>query len=551
MNLSFLGIGNSGQNQTEQIKTPVSEETAPKQLPASSANLKSGQVISGEVFAMDGRDIQLLLDNHQVLTARLEQQLPMSVGQLLSFEVKAFQQGQISLRPLYANLAQNPALLAALEEAGLPVNETTAEMVHSLMKEGMPIDRSSLHGVYKLIMENPQAGAKAIVQMLSADLPVTKESIAQFENYMNQNHQIQNQVDSLAGEFPKLLLDLMNEEGIGKAMEVNREILDIFSENAQEEVLSFKEEGESLIKPEENGQKAERLLLEENPFNKGERKEGIEGKQADVPLTKAEGEKLAGQLRNLGLSKEAASQIQNLELSIKEILNIVKELSEKGHENIPEKAWKALLQGKEYQTLLRMGVEKEWLLNPKEIAQKGKIEEFYEKLNEQTSKVSRLLESLGKTEGHLMKGTETLRQNVNFLNQVNQMYAYVQLPLKMSTQNAHGDLYVYANKKNLASKEGNVSALLHLEMDHLGTMDIHVALKSGTKVNTHFYLEKEEIIDFVEKNIYKLNERLEKRGYSMETQVSTKEKEGGFLTNLLNKEKSSTIVQQYSFDVRA
>ncbi len=229
----------------------------------------------------------------------------------------------------------------------------------------------------------------------------------------------------------------------------------------------------------------------------------------------------------------------------------MKELSEKGHENIPEKAWKALLQGKEYQTLLRMGVEKEWLLNPKEIAQKGKIEEFYEKLNEQTSKVSRLLESLGKTEGHLMKGTETLRQNVNFLNQVNQMYAYVQLPLKMSTQNAHGDLYVYANKKNLASKEGNVSALLHLEMDHLGTMDIHVALKSGTKVNTHFYLEKEEIIDFVEKNIYKLNERLEKRGYSMETQVSTKEKEGGFLTNLLNKEKSSTIVQQYSFDVRA
>ena len=145
----------------------------------------------------------------------------------------------------------------------------------------------------------------------------------------------------------------------------SREILDIFSENAQEEVLSFKEEGESLIKPEENGQKAERLLLEENPFNKGERKEGIEGKQADVPLTKAEGEKLAGQLRNLGLSKEAASQIQNLELSIKEILNIVKELSEKGHENIPEKAWKALLQGKEYQTLLRMGVEKEWLLNPK------------------------------------------------------------------------------------------------------------------------------------------------------------------------------------------
>lgn len=550
MNLSFLGIGNSGQNQTEQIKTPASEEISPKQIPASTSSLKSGQVISGEVFAMDGRDIQLLLDNHQVLTARLEQQLPMSVGQLLSFEVKAFQGGQISLRPLYANLGQNPALLSALEAAGLPVNETTAEMVHSLMKEGMPIDRSSLHGVYKLIMENPQAGAKAIVQMLSADLPVTKESIAQFENYMNQNHQIQNQVDSLSGEFPKLLLDIMKEEGIGKAIVANRQILDIFSENIQEEVQPQKEGGQNLPGAEENGQKVGRKP-EEAILNKGEIKEGIEGEKADFPLTKEEAEKLAGQLKNLGLSKEAARQIENQELSIKEILNIVKELSEKNNENIPEKAWKVLFSGKEYQTLLRMGVEKEWLLSPKEIAQKGKIEEFYEKLNEQTSKVSRLLESLGKTEGHLMKGTETLRQNVNFLNQVNQMYAYVQLPLKMSTQNAHGDLYVYANKKNLALKEGNVSALLHLEMDHLGTMDIHVALKSGTKVNTHFYLEKEEVIDFVEKNIHKLNERLEKRGYFMETQISTKEKEGGFLTNLLNKEKNDAIVQQYSFDMRA
>ena len=44
---------------------------------------------------------------------------------------------------------------------------------------------------------------------------------------------------------------------------------------------------------------------------------------------------------------------------------------------------------------------------------------------------------------------------------------------------------------------------------------------------------------------------VEKRGYSMETQVSTKEKEGGFLTNLLNKEKDDSMVQQYSFDVRA
>lgn len=52
-----------------------------------------------------------------------------------------------------------------------------------------------------------------------------------------------------------------------------------------------------------------------------------------------------------------------------------------------------------------------------------------------------------------------MSQNVNFLNQMNQMYAYIQLPFKLSESNAHGELYVYSNKRNLAQKEGEVSAL--------------------------------------------------------------------------------------------
>ena len=53
--------------------------------------------------------------------------------------------------------------------------------------------------------------------------------------------------------------------------------------------------------------------------------------------------------------------------------------------------------------------------------------------------------------------------------QINQTYAYIQLPLHLR-QGEHktGELFVYTNKKNLAGRDGRVSALLHLDMEHLG-----------------------------------------------------------------------------------
>ena len=160
-----------------------------------------------------------------------------------------------------------------------------------------------------------------------------------------------------------------------------------------------------------------------------------------------------------------------------------------------------------------------------------------------------------KEDSAVMKSVTNLKENVEFMNQLNQMFTYVQLPLKMGKFNAHGDLYVYTNKRNLAKKDGQVSALLHLDMEHLGQMDVYVAM-ANQKVSTKFYLQDEETIDFLAAHIDKLDASLAKRGYQMHSELIQKEhpeKETAVIEEILkeNRNVMSTGVAAYSFDMKA
>ena len=141
------------------------------------------------------------------------------------------------------------------------------------------------------------------------------------------------------------------------------------------------------------------------------------------------------------------------------------------------------------------------------------------------------------------------------MNQMNNLFTYVQLPLKMAGNQAHGDLYVYTNKKSLANKDGNVSALLHLDMEHLGPLDVYVAMqKNQNKVNTNFTLQDEAALDLIAEHIHILDERLEKRGYSMNANFQIKEKdapETNVMQEILAQHKNISVLSKTSFDMRA
>ena len=136
------------------------------------------------------------------------------------------------------------------------------------------------------------------------------------------------------------------------------------------------------------------------------------------------------------------------------------------------------------------------------------------------------------------------------MNQLNHMFTYVQIPLKMQGKNANGELFVYTNQKSLSKKDGSVSALLHLDMEHLGSVDVHVSL-NNQKVSTRFYLQDDSALDLIARNISILNKRLEERGYSMNAEFINKEENTTVMDEILKQGKNVSVLAGYSFDARA
>ena len=123
----------------------------------------------------------------------------------------------------------------------------------------------------------------------------------------------------------------------------------------------------------------------------------------------------------------------------------------------------------------------------------------------------------------------------------------------MNGSDATGDLYVYSDKKSLANNDGNVSAFLHLDMIHLGTVDVYAAISNGNRVSTKFYLESDEMIDFIAENIHLLDERLKERGYNASSEIKkhSDADDGSKTVRSLTDTEKAVPIYTSSFDLRA
>ncbi|MDE7267964.1 MAG: flagellar hook-length control protein FliK [Lachnospiraceae bacterium] len=211
-----------------------------------------------------------------------------------------------------------------------------------------------------------------------------------------------------------------------------------------------------------------------------------------------------------------------------------------------------------FKSLLKDGLQKRWSITPEEIAREGKVEELYNKLLKESNQLTKLMnEAMQSADAHTAnapaaKAMGNISENVEFINQMNQMFNYVQLPLKFGDSQAHGDLYVYTNKKNMAHKDGTLTAFLHLDMDHLGSLDVSIVLQTErNKITTKFYLD-EDSIALVEEHIEELSARLQKKGYSCKNMILKKDEEKTVLEHIEEQVAAGSAVLSYqTFDTRA
>ena len=474
-------------------------------------NLTAGTILSGKIIEQNGNDLLLILDNGQSLSAKLSGDMDIAVGQTLSFEVKSNNAEQTELRPLYTNLDAAPMALSALNEASLPPTERNISMVRNMMEEGMSISKQSLLDMVSHLNDNPNVNTETLVQMQKLGLDMDESSIHQFENYKNFEH--------------KILGDVLNlSEGLS---------------NVFDDVTAVSDEDNAILK-------ASSLLdlLDEQDFTKN----SIPIEQNETSI-KEKISALFDSLETFQPDTDNNQIVRDINTLVKTYLSNPQVFLEDDKENLKE-----LLRNPDFKETIKDSINKMLTLKPEEIKEEGKIEALYKKILETGNKALDILSEYTAETSQTVKSAQNLTDNVQFMNQLNEMLTYVQLPLKFSEENAHGDLYVYTNKKKLQQNDGNFSALLHLDMEHLGPMDVHVAMQQE-KVSTHFYMKDEATLDFIEANIHILNERLTKKGYSMNTVVSVNEEHKSMVDTFLEDKAGdgtvSSSLSTFSFDVRA
>lgn len=569
-----------------------------QKLVSTIGDLSAGSIFEGTINSVRGGKVTLALGNGQTITARLDGKMDLQQGSSMFFQVRANDGQTIAIRP-YTELGNvsNPILLNALSAAQVPATDRTLVMVDTMMQEQMLIGRQSILDMAKLVGANPDANVQTIVQMTKLGLPVTEEMAAQFENYLSDRQALVGEMDLAAGH----MMELLSDEALSPetAFSLYGKMLDIFMPGAEAADAGVTAAaGQESSAAEAGAGAIAEAVGQENAATVAEAETGVGvtaeltyGRTAETPgtvgelLSKEQIEHLGKMLRNIPaligneeifaggeqeevfvdtlseegpevaklMAQEEAAQEQpvlNEKLTAEQFLQkLGRALAQNGGFGFA--GMQKLFAGKEFQTIFRSVIEKQWLLQPEELKQEHKVSGLYERLEQQLSQMEEAVRATGSTQNTFLQTASQIHGNLEFMNQMNQIYHYVQLPLKMSGQNANGELYVYANRKNLRDPDAELTAFLHLDMEQLGSTDVSVRMLNRS-VRTNFYLEDDASYDLVEKHLEVLNKRLKSKGYQSSITVTHEKKDISFKENIVKKGKATVgSLHRYSFDVRA
>ena len=577
--------------------TATASQQGVQQLVSAVREMTVGNVFEGTVNDIKNGTVTLGLANGQTVQARIAAGVQLAVGQAMFFQVKSNDGTTVEIRPYTNGNLNNPTLLKALDAAGIPAEPRMIDMVNSMMEEQMSIGRESLMDMARSISAYPDADIKSLVLMHKLDIPMSEEFIQQFENYKSDQAAITSQFDDVLESIGKLyqnenlsetealelgsrIYQVLKQEGSLDASAIVKEgvqkgswspvelqegaILEGTSELAATEITGTELAEAETIEETLDGvavNSGEEAASEENAAQVSKEKtssdaQGVqyyargsvgalftEGQMKDFSNLLKEFPQLAGSKLftaegNLNGNLSTGAFLKELHQALDEIMGLTGGSAKK------------LFSGKEYQKVLEYEVKQQWTLKPEEI--KGDaVKHLYEKMENQMQKMQELVQESGQSNTSLAKAVSNLQGNIEFMNQINNAYHYVQIPLRMSNQNAHGDLFVYTNKSGVDRPDGELSAFLHLDMDNLGATDVSVRMKDR-KVHTNFYLEDEKSYDLIEEHMAELMQRLQEKGYSCTVQVENQFRKKNLVEDFMQQEHPSAgILHRYSFDMRA
>lgn len=560
---------------------PMTGAKGVEKLVSSLNEMSKGMIFEGTVSSVRGNQVKLALSNGQQILARLAGKFSFEQGQSVFFQVKNNDGGTIEIKPYTVDgEGANLTLMDALKVAGLPVDGINLSMVNKMMEEQMPIDKTSLNQMYQLVQDNKDINVTTIVELKRLGIEINQVNAAQFENYANDKQAITIAMDSLIDELPNALS--AEDLSMYKLVTQARDILNIVTEGLPEEAF-ISSEASDMSQYEAIMRDNQSSPVVKKHFNIAELFESlnsVSGESQDIHTTQKinnapaidtillqENETKSNTIGFLlsdkqieELNEQVRMMLPNLQennislysedSSVVGILNDIKSMLE----NTPANAdtLRHLFSGEAFKLMLKEALEQQWMIKPGDLEKNPKkLDGLYDKIEKQITNMEIILKTSGVVNPKAEALADNIRGNIEFMNQINEAYTYVQVPLKMNEKNASGQLYVYTNKKSMSYPDKELSAFLHLDLEHLGGTDVSIKMLHR-KVTTNFYLDSDESYALVKQFLPVLEKRLQDKGYNCELNVNSGSKQMNFVAGFLKKDLPPTgQVHRYSFDIRA
>lgn len=560
---------------------PMTGAKGVEKLVSSLNEMSKGMIFEGTVSSVRGNQVKLALSNGQQILARSAGKFSFEQGQSVFFQVKNNDGGTIEIKPYTVDgEGVNLTLMDALKAAGLPVDGTNLSMVNKMMEEQMPIDKISLNQMYQLVQDNKGINVTTLVELKRLGIEINQVNAAQFENYANDKQAITIAMDSLIEELPNALS--AEDLSMYKLVSQARDILNIVTDGLPEDAFISNEDAdmsqyEAIMR---DNQSAPVVKKHFNIAELFESLNSVSGESQDIQTTQKinnssvidniflQGNEAKSNTIGFILSdkqiEELNEQVRKLlpdlqennislyseDSSIVGILNDINSMLENTPANAD--ALRHLFSGEAFKLMLKETLEQQWMIKPGDLEKNPKkIDGLYDKIEKQIINMENILKTSGVVNPKAEALADNIRGNIEFMNQINEAYTYVQVPLRMNEGNASGQLYVYTNKKSISDPDKELSAFLHLDLEYLGGTDVSIKMLHR-KVTTNFYLDSDESYAMVKQFLPVLEKRLQDKGYNCELTVNSDSKQMNFVAGFLKKDLPPTgQVHRYSFDMRA
>ncbi len=542
-----------------------------EQLVETARQMQVGSIFEGTVNSIKGTQVILGLSSGHNITARLDKGITLTKGQSVFFQVKSNDGNQVQIKPIsLGGNAGNPTLMQALDAASLPVNERNLNMVNAMMREQMSIDVKSLQDMSRQIAQMPGADPTTVVELTKLDIPITESNVNQFQNYKADAGEVLSQIQQLVDDVPNSISNenLTVKEGI----DFHQQLILFFADDAE---LQTSDMPQARI---QTPQAAVQMDIAAQTTDNEVQMTNMQKEGADISAKAPTGTSLSeyvkgsiGEvLRNPTEFVEFQKMIEDFPAFVREnpkyvsaegkllpdaplkqfMVDFAKTLQNEAGA-MDREHFKAMVDHKAYKNLLSHLITDKWTLEPEQLKQEYSVRNLYQQMEQQLHQLQEVVSKYPKANETVSNAAKNLSQNIDFMNQINQTYSYVQVPIRMHNQNVNSELYVYRNNKEQKGDDEPLTAFLHFDMDHLGGMDISVRM-FHKNIETNWYLDNDDTLELISDNIHLLEEKLEAKGYHCEMKMNSASHKTNFVDDFLKTdEKTGGEVHRYSFDVRA